>query len=411
MSYEDYVVRARNLSKCYALFERPVDRLKQMLWRGRRRYYREFWALRDVSFDVHRGEGFGVIGRNGAGKSTLLQLLCGTITPTAGRVEVNGRIAALLELGAGFNPEFTGRENVYLSASILGFSKQEIDDRFEEIVDFSGIRDFIDQPVKIYSSGMYVRLAFSIATAFDPEILIIDEALSVGDEAFARKSFQRIQAIRERGATLLFCSHAMYHVESLCTRALWLDGGRIRHCGDVGDTIRAYQDFLRASEAVENPSILDGTSNSNSPVMHSEEFTESQRVRVRRWQLTVDGKPTLVARTGSSVELILELEGPACEHVAVAAAIMTPDGRFVTSTITSAQPLDLMLDANGYLAVRLIWSPLLLLRGTYGVRAWVFDASGIFIHEDTFEFAQLVVEQVGREQGLYLQPGYWERYA
>ncbi len=165
-------ITIKSLSKCYQLYAQPSDRLKQFLWRGKRQYYREFWALRDVSFEIMPGEVLGIVGRNGAGKSTLLQLLCGTLTPTSGNVEVRGRIAALLELGSGFNPEFTGRENVYMSASILGLSKQEIGERFEEIVEFSGIRDFIDQPVKTYSSGMYVRLAFSVATSVDPDILV-----------------------------------------------------------------------------------------------------------------------------------------------------------------------------------------------------------------------------------------------
>ena len=163
-------ISVKNLSKFYQLYSQPSDRLKQFLWRGKRQYFREFWSLRDISFDIAKGEVLGIIGRNGAGKSTLLQLLCGTLTPSTGHVNVQGRVAALLELGSGFNPEFTGRENVYLSASIMGLSQQEIEERFEEIVDFSGIRDFIDQPVKTYSSGMYVRLAFSVATSVDPDI-------------------------------------------------------------------------------------------------------------------------------------------------------------------------------------------------------------------------------------------------
>ena len=174
-------IHAQQLGKTFQLYDRPIDRLKQMVARGDKRYYREFAALHDVSFELQKGDVLGLVGRNGAGKSTLLQLICGTLTPSAGQVAVRGRIAALLELGAGFNPDFTGRENIYLNASILGLSKAEIDERYDAIVDFSGISDFIHQPVKTYSSGMYVRLAFSIATSVDPDILVIDEALSVGD--------------------------------------------------------------------------------------------------------------------------------------------------------------------------------------------------------------------------------------
>ncbi|MDP3875752.1 MAG: polysaccharide ABC transporter ATP-binding protein [Methylobacter sp.] len=237
-------ISINNLSKCYQLYEQPHDRLKQFLWRGRKQYFREFWALRDVSFEVGKGEVLGIIGRNGAGKSTLLQLLCGTLTPTSGNVQVNGRITALLELGAGFNPEFSGRENVYLSASIMGLPKHEIDARFEEIVDFSGIREFIDQPVKTYSSGMYVRLAFSVATSVDPDILVVDEALSVGDGEFARKSFDRIRSMKEAGKTILFCSHTLYQVEVFCDRVLWLDHGECQHLGKSQDVVQRYSDFL-----------------------------------------------------------------------------------------------------------------------------------------------------------------------
>lgn len=220
-----FAIRAQHLGKAFQLYERPIDRLKQMLMRGRRRYYKEFAALHDVSFELRKGEVLGLVGRNGAGKSTLLQLICGTLNPSAGQVAVQGRVAALLELGAGFNPDFTGQENIYLNASILGLSKAEIDARYDDIVEFSGIADFIHQPVKTYSSGMYVRLAFSIATSVDPDILVIDEALSVGDGAFARKSFDRIMRLKEKGATILFCSHSVYQIEALCTRALWLDKG------------------------------------------------------------------------------------------------------------------------------------------------------------------------------------------
>jgi lipopolysaccharide transport system ATP-binding protein len=225
------VIQAKHLGKCYRLFERPQDRLKQFFSPAHKKHYREFWALSGVDLEVGQGEVVGIIGRNGSGKSTLLQLVCGTLSPTEGEINVHGRVAALLELGAGFNPEFSGRENVFLNGAILGVSRAEMEARFDEIVAFSGIGDFIDQPVKTYSSGMYVRLAFAVAVHIDPDILIIDEALSVGDGAFARKSFERIMALKEKGATILFCSHSMYQVEVLCQKALWLDAGtHVRPC-------------------------------------------------------------------------------------------------------------------------------------------------------------------------------------
>ena len=180
------------------------------------------------------------MGDNGAGKSTLLQLICKTLTPTTGTLEVKGRVAALLELGAGFNPEFSGRENIYLNAAVLGLTRAEIEARYVGIVEFSGVRDFIEQPVKTYSSGMYMRLAFSIATCVDPDILVIDEALSVGDGAFARKSFDRIMALRAKGTTILFCSHSMYHIEAICDQAIWMERGHIKMRGEPAEVSRAY---------------------------------------------------------------------------------------------------------------------------------------------------------------------------
>lgn len=201
---EDVVIEVREVGKCYQIYERPEDRLKQMLWRGRRRYFREFWALRDVSFSVRRGETVGVIGRNGSGKSTLLKMLCGTLAPTAGTLAVRGRVAALLELGTGFNPEFTGRENVYLNAAILGLDDAEIEHYLPEILAFADIGEFIDQPVKTYSSGMAVRLAFAVAAHVRAEILIIDEALAVGDVFFVQKCMRFLRKFQESG-TLFFC--------------------------------------------------------------------------------------------------------------------------------------------------------------------------------------------------------------
>jgi lipopolysaccharide transport system ATP-binding protein len=242
----DRVIEVRRLAKCFQIYDRPHHRLLQGLARGRRRYYREFWALRDVSFEISPGETVGVVGRNGSGKSTLLQLICGTLTPTDGAVHTRGRIAALLELGAGFNPEFTGRENVYMNGAVMGMSAQEIDEKLAVIARFADIGDFIDQPVKSYSSGMYLRLAFAVAIHADPDILVVDEALAVGDEAFQRKCFGRIQSIQERGGTILFVSHSAGAVVELCQRALLLDAGELLLDGGPKEVVTQYQRLLFA---------------------------------------------------------------------------------------------------------------------------------------------------------------------
>lgn len=221
----DIAISVKNLTKTYRHFGHPGDRIKQFFNLGFKQYHREFTALKDVSFEIKRGETVGIIGRNGSGKSTLLQLICGILKPTSGSVEVNGRISALLELGAGFNPEFTGRENVYFQGAVMGIPREDMARRFDEISAFAEIGEFIDQPVRTYSSGMYVRLAFSTAIHVDPDILVVDEALGVGDEGFQRKCFARINRFREVGKTIIFVSHSAAAVLELCERVILLDSG------------------------------------------------------------------------------------------------------------------------------------------------------------------------------------------
>lgn len=245
--HDEPVIRVRNLSKCYQIYEKPSDRLRQfVLPRIRRifklsdkRYYKEFWALKDVSFDVFRGETVGIIGRNGAGKSTLLQMLCGTLHPSEGTVEVSGRVAALLELGSGFNPEFSGRENVYLNAAVWGLSRQEVESRYASIVEFSEIGDFVEQPVKTYSSGMMMRLAFAVIAHVDADVLIVDEALSVGDAYFTQKCMRFLRRFMERG-TVLFVSHDTGAVVNLCDSAIWLAAGKVRSKGAPKELSNQY---------------------------------------------------------------------------------------------------------------------------------------------------------------------------
>lgn len=254
MSSNDIAIRINNLSKCYSIYDRPQDRLKQSIipqlsrvfGRKPQNYFREFWALRDITFEVKKGEIVGIIGRNGSGKSTLLQIICGTLTPTSGTVETNGRVAALLELGSGFNPEFTGRENVYLNGAVLGLSKEELDARFDDIATFADIGQFIDQPVKMYSSGMYVRLAFAVQACTDPDILIVDEALAVGDEKFQRKCFSRLEELNSKGTSILFVSHSASQIIELCERVILLESGTQVMYAHSPRVVRAYQKLIYA---------------------------------------------------------------------------------------------------------------------------------------------------------------------
>lgn len=254
----ELAIKAQGLSKHYHIYDRPHHRLLQMLFRGRRHFHKTFQALEAVSFEIRRGETVGIIGRNGAGKSTLLQLLCGTLTPSGGEVIVKGRVAALLELGAGFNPEFTGRDNVYLNASILGLSRGEIDARFDDIAAFADIGEFIDQPVKTYSSGMYVRLAFAVIAHVDADVLIIDEALAVGDALFTQKCMRFLRRFCENG-TLLFVSHDSAAVTSLCERAIWLERGTVRAIGPARDVCKDYNAEIYQQDRAATRAAADDT--------------------------------------------------------------------------------------------------------------------------------------------------------
>ncbi|GAB4163209.1 MAG: hypothetical protein Fur005_22590 [Roseiflexaceae bacterium] len=247
--HDQIAIHVDHVSKMYRIYDQPQDRLKQMLfWRFGRQYGHEFWALRDANFTIRKGEATAIIGRNGSGKSTLLQIIAGTLAPTEGHVQVNGRVAALLELGSGFNPEFTGRENVFLNGAILGLSRSAIEQRLDDILAFADIGEFVDQPIKTYSSGMVVRLAFAVQAHVDPEILIVDEALAVGDVYFQHKCMRRIKEMIDAGTALLLVTHDTVTVKRYCRQAVWLDGGRIQAIGESGVVVEKYLAFMRMRE-------------------------------------------------------------------------------------------------------------------------------------------------------------------
>lgn len=259
----DVAIRLVDAGKCFHLYSRPQDRLKELafsrLFRrgdGAKHYFKEFWAVRPLSFEVRRGETVGIIGRNGSGKSTLLQMICGTLTPTTGAIETSGRLAALLELGSGFNPEFSGRENVFLNAALLGLTEEEIRDRFDDIVQFAEIGAFIDEPVKTYSSGMMVRLAFAVQSQIDPDILVVDEALAVGDARFQAKCFDRLSKLREAGTSILLVTHSSEQIVTHCDRALLLDAGQMLAIGSPRTVVNRYLDLLFSRDKAD--AVADG---------------------------------------------------------------------------------------------------------------------------------------------------------
>ena len=395
------VIRLKNLSKCYQIYDKPRDRLLQMFMRGRKQYFREFWALRNLDFEVMPGEVVGVIGSNGAGKSTLLQLVCGTLAPSSGDVTVAGRVAALLELGAGFNPEFSGRENVFLSAAVTGMNHTDISSRFEEIVEFSGIRDFIDQPVKTYSSGMYVRLAFSIAINVDPDILIIDEALSVGDGKFARQSFDRIMELKEAGKTILFCSHSMYQVEAICNRVIWLDKGEMQVIGQPADAIIAYNEFLDSSHETEEK-----------PEPESAPPPPPGGASISQVIVAVNGLSgsELHVRSGeSTVSVTVEFKSdPTLPAPSVAVMFTDPAAKPIASVGTRNDGLTLSRNADGSGHATVSFDRIALLKGTYWVYAFLMCENAVHFYEYANMIAQLHVTQRGLELGVVSLPHQWK---
>jgi len=392
------VISVRNLGKCYQIYDKPRDRLLQMFARGRKKYYREFWALRDISFDLARGEVLGIVGKNGAGKSTLLQMVCGTLFPTAGTVEVQGRVAALLELGAGFNPEFSGRENVYLSATVMGLSKEEIDERYDAIVAFSGIGDFIEQPVKTYSSGMYVRLAFAVATSVEPDILIVDEALSVGDGAFARQSFDRIMGLKERGATILFCSHSMYMLEAFCAKAIWLEQGQMRMFDVAQRVTAAYQASLDA-EAI----------NSSGPERALSLAQKNGRIlKVYAESDGSVGTSLRLISLKSKLKITLEFkQEPSLPPSSVLLGIANAAGITVASVSSRDDGVKLAINSEGIGHATVIFPEIPLLKGEYSVTGIVACERAMHVYDIAERCIMLHVTQEGPAQGLVALPHAW----
>lgn len=411
-----FAIRAERLSKCYTIYDRPADRLKQMLLRGRRQYYREFWALRELSFELAPGQVLGLVGRNGAGKSTLLQLLCGTLAPSSGTVEVRGRVAALLELGAGFNPEFTGRENVHFAASVLGLSREETERRFDGIVEFSGIADFIDQPVKTYSSGMYVRLAFSLATSVDPDILIIDEALSVGDGEFARKSFDRIKGMKEAGKTILFCSHSLYQVESFCDLVLWLDRGEARLLGEPQAVVQRYGDFLlslQAGETGQTPPRAE-----SAPAVTAEPAPPrppSGHARFTHVETFLDGQPgrEFSGRPGeNTLSVLLRFESdPSLPPPHVGVTLDYGSLLAVACAVSRSDGIAIERDAQGRGEVMLEFPKLALRKGEYRISVYLGCEDALHIYDHAQAVASLRIEDSLPEPGLVNLPHTWRSRA
>lgn len=423
----DVVIKVSSLGKCYHMYDDPRKRLLQMLYRGRRQFYKEFWALRDISFEIRRGETVGIVGKNGSGKSTLLQMICGTLSATEGTVEARGRIGALLELGSGFNPEFSGRENIYLNAALLGLSRAEIDSCFDRIVAFADIGEFLDQPVKTYSSGMVVRLAFAVQAQVSPDILIVDEALAVGDAKFQAKCFARLKDLKDQGTSILLVTHSSEQIVAHCSRAILLDEGRMVHVGEPRQVVNRYLDLLFGKERVAD--ISNGTTQqqmdssagesppcrlswaedifASRPLYNPHEYRWGDgKARILDFTLEADGQsfPGLI-QTGQQIEIRLAVQFLAELHAPIfGVTVKTKEGMTVYGANSETLEVDSFRDLGASSSVVHVRAALTcsLAPGDYFISVGVATCEGgeIVPHDRRFDAIHIQVAPQRRFFGI-----------
>lgn len=378
-------IQVRNLTKSYHIYTNPKYRLLQMLCRGRKEYFKVFSALNNVSFDVNKGDSVGILGHNGAGKSTLLQVLTGTLAPTSGTIQTNGRIAALLELGAGFNPEFTGKENVYMNAAILGLSKTEIEEKYEDILAFADIGEFIHRPVKTFSSGMYVRLAFSVAVHIEPEILIIDEALAVGDIRFQMKCLQHMEGLKARGTTILFVSHSPEQVKRFCNKAIWLDSGKVKAIGSSSEICDQYKDYMAVGKT------SDSSNNTTSTI-------EPSSIPAK---IVTRGLDHSVLKPGDSITLTIEYEvfDEKIDGLLIGTAIYTLNRIYVFGPNTYLDKIEIP-NTKGRHKIEYHISSIPLLPGSFSFDIGLFSDKGLVNFDYISSAEEFTIKDEYNNEGL-----------
>ncbi|MEQ6434626.1 polysaccharide ABC transporter ATP-binding protein [Comamonas sp. w2-DMI] len=409
------ILRFAEAGKTYPPQRTPL----RQLWSHLRGHGRDsmggYTALQNLSFEVYPGQSLGIVGLNGAGKSTLLQLAAGTLTPSHGQVHSSGRVAALLELGSGFNPEATGRENIYLYAATMGLSREQVEQRLDSIIEFSGLHDALDMPVKTYSSGMQVRLAFSVATSVDPDILIVDEALSVGDGVFAKRSFDRVMQLREKGTALLLCSHALFHVDLFCERTLWLDRGNICAFGPTTEIVPRYQEFLDSLNQVPGPASPQAQTEAHPEV--AEGLLSAARpelVRLLRAEVSLDGVAgkELYGHSGQS-HLAVDIHLQVSEqepHPCAAVVISSDSGKIIGSSFSESGTIE-AYNEQGHAHVRFDLPNIPLNKGRYRVGVYLLCKNMRYVYEWVDPFAHIELKASGSHQGAWLMPGDWSGQA
>jgi lipopolysaccharide transport system ATP-binding protein len=404
-------IQAKELGKAYNIYKKPIDSLKE--WLFRRSYHETFWALQGVDLMLPQGAALGVIGENGAGKTTLLQLLAGTIKPTCGQVERNGRVSAILELGSGFHPELSGLENIRLGCATLGLSPAETEKRIPEIIAFSELDRFVERPVKTYSTGMYMRLAFSVATSVEPDILVVDEALSVGDLHFQKKCIDRIMAFREQGKTLVFCTHALHYIRQICDHCLWLQHGKPEMFGTAMEVVDCYEDYERSLDAKSTPEsdTEPGTAASHTDETRPERKRESGETHIREVFLGGDCDDGRIETGGTLTVHVFVRLAPAAkkEGAHIAVEIHRNDGIKCYGVSTEMDNTSLYPLGGDEYGVCFVVEELPLLSGQYSLTVALMDSNGVHIYDWSAGVAPFTVRHDTKELGVTRLKHRWER--
>ena len=411
------IISLQNIEKEYAIYPNPKSRLIEIL--TGKKCHDSYHALHPLSINFAKGEIIGIVGMNGAGKSTLLKLIAGTLHPSKGKIEIKGKVASLLELGTGFHMDLTGRENVFMGCAIQGFSQAESERCFDDIVDFAELRRVIDQPVKTYSSGMMMRLAFSVATSVNPDILIIDEALSVGDARFAQKSFERIMRFCDQGMTILFCSHSLYQVETLCSRAIWLDKGRLLMDGDTKEVVSRYSDYIDELNSNSQTPTTPATINniSDQPENQQEKPSEAKagdhsHYKIKNIILTVDDEivekqATLISNQSNFKVQVDFASDPQFLAPNLGVCFTGEDGRIIASTGNWYDNIALKRNELGYGSATIEFPKFALLKGRYYFYVYLLEDRGILPYDHAENILTLDVIQNDIEQGRVRIPRVW----
>ena len=408
------VLSVQDVAKEYKLYDSPRDRLKALI--TGKAYHRSHWALKDISFALHRGQCMGVIGDNGAGKSSLLKLIAGTLQPSKGNVARAGRVTAILELGAGFHPDFSGRDNLYFGGSLIGISPKDMAMLEKSIIEFSELGSAIERPVKTYSSGMVVRLAFALVTAIEPDVLIIDEALAVGDQHFQKKCVERIDAFRKNGCTILFCSHSLYHVRRLCDVALWLDGGQVRAFGETESVLGSYEAHVRTQDRGSAKATIQDSLPAESglhpdlppgQIGTTKDIAANARAGIKSVSIAGlgDGEPPLLERKDLVITVMVYVQG--AEQPSIGVMLEQTHGVGITSVGTHADGTAPIAVGDGLWRATVTFPDLPLHTGEYVVSAYLFDTQGLVVYEEWLECLHFKFINPKTTPGLVRLPHEW----